>query len=83
MSFEKAPLQYFDHLYNYVTKDTKELWKILTMPKTTFYRNLKKLTQQSRIKRRQGSDRTRALNQNDEKSFGQKALIAPWNQLCK
>ena len=83
MSFEKAPLQYFDHLYNYVTKDTAELWKILTMPKTTFYRNLKKITQQSRIKRRQGSDRTRALNQNDEKSFGQKALIALWNQLCK
>ena len=44
------------------------------------YRNLKKLTQQGTIKKRQGSGRPRALNQNDEKSVCQKALR---NQVCK
>ena len=66
MSFEKARIT-LDYLYNRVLKNTAELRKLSTMPKVTFYLNLKKLNQQSTIKRRQGSGRPRALNQNDGK----------------
>ena len=75
MSFEKARIL-LDYLYNHVTKDTVELRKLLTMPKATFDRNLKNLTQRGTIKRRR-SGKPRALNQNDEKSVCQKALTAP------
>ena len=57
-------------------KDAAEVRKLSTMPKATFYQNLKKLTRRGTFKRRQGSDRPRALNQNDEKSVCQKALVA-------
>ena len=67
MSFEKARIS-VDYLYNHFKKNTAELPKISTIPKATFYRNLRKITQQGKIKRRQGSGRTRALNQNDKKS---------------
>ena len=82
MSFEKARIS-LDYVYNHITKDTAELRKLLKMPNATFYRNLKKLIQQSRIKRRQVAGRPRALNQNDEESICLKAVIAPWSQLCK
>ena len=75
MSFEKSNISR-KFLYNHVTKDTDELRKSSTMPGATFHRNLKKLTQQGTIRRRQGNGRPRVLKQNDEKSICQKALIA-------
>ena len=56
MSFENARIS-LDYLYNHVTKDTAELRKLSTMPKATIYRNLKKLTKQGTIKKRQESSR--------------------------
>ena len=76
ISFEKAHIS-LDYLYNSVTKDTAELRKLSKMPKATFYQNLRKLTQQGTIKRKHGSGRPRAFNQNDEKTVCRKALRSP------
>ena len=75
MSFEKTRIS-LNIINNQITEDTAELQKMSTMPMATFYRKLKTLTQQGLIKRRQGSGRPRALNQNDEKSVYQNALMA-------
>ena len=67
----------FQSIINHVTKDTAKLQNLSAMPKPIFYRNLKKLTQQGTIKRRQGNCRTRALNHNDEKSVCHKSIRSP------
>ena len=77
MNSEKARSSPY-HLHNHVTKDTAELRKLSKMPKATFYRNLKKLTQQGTINRKHGSGRLRALNKNDEESNCRKT---PWSPL--
>ena len=78
MSLEEARSS-LDYVYNHVTKDTTELGKL----SMTFNRNLKNINQKGTINRRQESGRPGAVNQNDEKSVCQKALIAPWNQFRK
>ena len=76
MSFEKAQIS-LNYLYHLVTKDTAELRKLSKMPKATFYRNLRNLTQQGTIKRKHGSGRPRALSCNDEIKVCRKALKSP------
>ena len=66
-------------LHNHATKDTAELQKLSTIAKATFYRKLKKFTEQGTIKRRQGSGRPRTLNQNDEKWVCQKNWFWEWS----
>ncbi len=67
-------LEYF---YHNVTKDTEELWSLVSLSRTTFYRNLSVLKRGGTLTRKDGSGRPAISGTREKRSIVQIALKNP------